>query len=186
MKSALAWWETCEATGETSLKNAYLELLEESIQTSAGFLPGAAERPRVMDRLHACCYFLEAMYPVLQRADCAEAYRQTLGAIARYLRDIAPDFARSDVYAQLLRARVYGNGVEPVDTTAARCEATALTAFQARSEDPAIDGCFLFGRRDGALVPHANPVSTAFAIQALEVWRAFEAGEEHPCHLPPI
>jgi hypothetical protein len=32
--------------------------------------------------------------------------------------------------------------------------------------------------------PHVNPVSTTFAIQALEMWRAFEAGESE--HVPSV
>ncbi len=189
-KSALAWWEVAEITGEAALRDAYLEMLDQALQSYRDFLPGAADRLRVMDRLHAYSYFLEAMYPMLHRAECVDAYRFTLDAVSRYLRDIAPDFARSDVYAQLLRARVYGAKVVPVNLPAAREEAIALAGFQAHTDDPRTDGGFLFGRLHGSLVPHANPVSTAFAIQALEAWRAFEetteAGVEDPCRLPPI
>jgi hypothetical protein len=185
-KSALAWWEVAEATGETALREAYLEMLDAGLRTYRDFLPGASDRTRVMDRLHAYCYFLEAMYPVLDRADCVEAYGYTLAAVSRYLRDIAPEFARSDVYAQLLRARVYGAGAVSVDVAAGQEEAAALAEFQVHGDDVRTDGAFLFGCRHGELAPHANPVSTAFAIQALEAWRAFGNGEENPCHLPPI
>lgn len=185
-KSALAWWEVAEFTGEQALRDAYLEMLNAALATYRSFLPGTPDRLRIMDRLHACSYFLEAMYPVLDRADCAEAYRYTLAAVSSHLRDIAPDFARSDVYAQLLRARIYGAKAVPPDVAAAREEAKELTRFQVHGGDARTNGSFLFGRRQGKLVPHANPVSTAFAIQALEVWRAFEAGEENPCRLPPI
>ena len=73
-----------------------------------------------------------------------------------------------------------------MDVRAAREEAAALAGFQVSSEDAHLDGGFLFGRRHNELVPHSNPVSTAFAIQALEAWRAFEAGENTSCRLPPI
>jgi hypothetical protein len=185
-KAALAWWEIAEITGEEGLRNAYSEMLEMGLRTHRSFLPGTTERLRVMDRLHAYIYFLEAMWPVLDRADCIEAYRHGLETVSRYLRDIAPQFARSDVYAQLLRARVCASGVIPVDVAAAREEAENLAGFQAVSEDSRVDGAFFFGRRDGHMVPHANPVSTTFAIQALEVWRAFEAAVTDPCHHPPI
>jgi hypothetical protein len=46
-------------------------------------------------------------------------------------------------------------------------EADALAEFQQASDDPRIDGGFAFGRRDGVVSPHINPVSTAFAMQAL-------------------
>lgn len=184
-KSALAWWELAEITGDGKLRAAYLELLGASLATYRDFLPGTDERLRVMDRLHPACYFLEALYPVLARTDCREAYGYTVDAVGRYLREIAPDFCRSDVYAQLLRARVYGAAALPVDMGAAREEAAALREFQVSSDDPRLDGGFLFGRRHGEMVPHSNPVSTAFALQALEVWRAFEGGEPL-CPLPPL
>ncbi len=185
-KSALAWWEVAEATGERTLRDAYLEVLDAGLRTHRDYLPGAAERPRVMDRLHPYVYFLESMTPVLDRPDCLDAYRWGLQTVSGYLRDIAPEFARSDVYAQLLRARVYAAGVIPVDLESAREEASALEGFRSTGGDPRVDGAFLFGQRGGTLVPHANPVSTIFAMQALEVWRAFEAGEANPCLLPPI
>jgi hypothetical protein len=185
-KSALAWWEVAEVTGETKLREAYLEILQASLLTCGSFLPGATEKMRVMDRLHPACYFLEAMYPMLHRADCAAAYRAMLASVACYLREIAPDFCRSDVYAQLLRARVYGAKAVPVDVAAGNEEAALLAAFQVNSEDPRLDGGFLFGRRHGELIPHSNPVSTAFAAQALEAWRAFGTGEDNPCQLPPL
>ena len=176
-KSALAWWEVAEITGDDDLRQAYLNLVAQPFQD---FLPGTEERLRVMDRLHAASYFLEALSPLLDRPACVEAYSFMLGRISRYLRDIAPDFARSDVYAQLLRARIYAASVIPVDVVLAREEADTLSTFQRP------DGGFWFGCRDGQFIPHINPVSTAFAIQALEVWRAFQDGETSPCSYPTI
>ncbi|MGD1070652.1 MAG: hypothetical protein ABSB15_10975 [Bryobacteraceae bacterium] len=186
VKAALAWWELAEITGEQPFREAWEEILEVGLHTHRDFLPGTADHLRVMDRLHAYTYFLEAMWQVLDRPACVEAYRYGLETVSCYLREIAPQFARSDVYAQLLRARIYGAKVIPVDRAAAAEEAEALEEFQVVSEDRRIDGAWLFGRRDGKTVLHANPVSTAFAIQALEVWRAFEAGETDPCRQPPI
>ena len=115
--------------------------------------------------------------PLLNRADCAAACASGIGKVGRLLREIAPEFARSDVYAQLLRARVYASNVIPLDVEAAREEAMRLAAFQTASNDSRIDGSFWFGQRGSEMVRHANPVSTAFAIQALGVWKAFESGE---------
>jgi hypothetical protein len=185
-KSALAWWEVAEITGDCDLRAAYLETIEDALKTYRDFLPGTSERLRVMDRLHAYSYFLEALYPQLHRPECVEAYRFTMDRVSFYLRDLAPEFARSDVYAQLLRARVYAAGVIPVDGEKAREEAAALAQFQAASEDPRIEGGFFFGRRGEAFIPHINPVSATFAVQALEVWRAFESGDPDPCLQPPI
>ncbi len=185
-KSALAWWEVAEITGDADLRAAYLATIEDALGTYRDFLPGTHERLRVMDRLHAYSYFLEALSPLLDRAECVEAYRFTMGQVSHYLRALAPEFARSDVYAQLLRARVYGAGVIEVDRTAAAEEAAALGTFQVASDDPRIDGGFFFGRRAGEMIPHVNPVSATFAVQALEVWRAFENGESNPCLIGPI
>jgi len=185
-KSALAWREVAEISGETALRDAYLETISGALRGYRDFLPGTPERLRVMDRLHAASYFLEALSPLLGRAECAEAYRFTMQSVSEYMRELAPEFARSDVYAQLLRARVYASGTIPVDLAAAREEAAALAGFQAASPDPHLDGGFWFGRRGDVTIPHVNPVSTAFAAQALEAWRAFEGGEPNPCLAPPI
>jgi hypothetical protein len=189
-KSALAWWELAAITGEEKLKQNYLDLIESGRHTCRGFLAGGGtekrDRIKIMDRLHAYCYFLEALSPLLGQADCVNTYREVMGETARYLRELAPQFARSDVYAQLLRARVRASHVIPLDPIAAAEEASALAVFQAESDDPRIDGGYYFGKRAGAMSPHVNPVSTTFAIQSLEMWRAFQAGESEACLQSPI
>ena len=67
------------------------------------------------------------------------------------LREIEPVFARSDVYAQLLRARLVGEacGVLPLDETSAAHEAEQAASFQVDSDYPRIAGGFLFGRKQG-------------------------------------
>lgn len=139
-----------------------------------------------MDRLHAYCYFLEALSPLLDRPECVKTYHEVMAETARWLRELAPHFVRSDVYAQLLRARVRASHVIPLDLIAAAEEASALAVFQAKSDDPRIDGGYYFGKRAGAMSPHVNPVSTTFAIQALEMWRAFQAGDSDACLQSPI
>jgi hypothetical protein len=181
LKAALAWWELAEATGDKFFQKAYLDMLKLALGTHAGYLPGAVDRHHVMDRLHAYCYFLEGLTPLLDRAECTEAYMRGVHSVSRYLRDIAPTFARADVYAQLLRARIYAAEAIGFNREAAAEEAEALAGFQAASEDPRIDGGFVFGKRDGAMSPHVSPVSTAFAIQALEMWRDFQAEGKPPC-----
>ncbi len=185
-KSALAWWELAAITGDQKLRQQYLDTIESGIHTCRGFLAGANERLKIMDRLHAYSYFLEALSPLLERSDCVKTYTEVLAEAARYLRELAPEFARSDVYAQILRARVRASHVIPVDMAAAREEADALAGYQSHSADPRFEGGFLFGKRDGVFSPHVNPVSTTFAIQALEMWRAFEAGESETCLQSPI
>jgi hypothetical protein len=179
-KSALAWWELAAITGDEKLKRDYLEVVEAGIRSCRGFLAGADERLKVMDRLHALLYFLEALSPMLDRADCVETYGDVLEAAVRHRRELESEFVRSDVYAQTLRARIRASHVIPMDIAAAHEEAAALAEFQADS------GGFIFGKRAGVLSPHVNPVSTAFAMQALEMWRAFEAGESETCLQPPI
>ena len=94
---------SCEATEDTRFIEPYERVLEASLRTCGDFLPGHPERPKVMDRLHAFLYFLEGLLPrarrpVLRRR-ASGGHRRVAGAAAR----IAPEFERSDVYAQLLR-----------------------------------------------------------------------------------
>ncbi len=89
-----------------------------------------------------------------------------------------PVFARTDVYAQLLRVRLWASGTLPLDLDAAQEEAEALMQLQVTSDDPRSDGAFTFGTRHGEKIPHINPVSTAFALQALHMW--------HTRSLPPL
>ena len=113
-------------------------------------------------------------------------YKNVLTEAARYLQELAPEFARSGVYAQVLRARVRASHVIPVDVDAAGEKRPRWPDSGAFSDDPRFDGGFVFGRRAGVMSPHVNPVSTAFAIPALEMWRAFEAGEFETCLQSPI
>jgi hypothetical protein len=86
------------------------------------------------------------------------------------------------VYAQLLRVRLFADalGAVPLDTGAAEAEAAAIPGFQISSQDPRTNGCFSFGKKDGALMPYANPVSTAFCLQALAMWSDYQAGRFKP------
>ena len=107
-----------------------------------------------MDRLHAFCYFLEGLLPRAGDSRCAAALRDGIGRCAWHLRDIAPEFERSDVYAQLLRVRLYADwlGVVPLDRSAAEFEAAQLAAFQADDSDPRdprMNGGYWFGRKNG-------------------------------------
>jgi hypothetical protein len=173
LKSAMAWWDLFEATGNPRFREAYERVLEYALRTCAGFLPGPADRLQVMDRLHAFCYFLEGMLPRSGDSACAAAIRDGMGRAAQLLREVAPQFERSDVYAQVLRMRLYADwaGVAPLDCQAARFEAEMLQGFQAADDDSRIDGGYYFGRKGAVRLPYVNPVSSAFAIQALELWR---------------
>lgn len=167
LKSAMAWHDLGE-----EFAGYYETALARALTPEEPFLPGAAEREKVMDRLHAYCYFLEGLLPVAARPECRRALADGVAQAAHWLREIAPRFARSDVYAQLLRIRLLAGaaGVVPLDARAAQEEAEALTAFQLADKDPRLDGGFSFGRKNGELMPFVNPVSTAFSMQALAMW----------------
>lgn len=182
LKAALAWYDVGTAAGDESLCMAYVDLVRQALEAHREFLRASPDPHRVMDRLHAYSYFIEALIPMLEDADCREACAYAIETVAANLREIAPLFARSDVYAQLLRARIFVSPALGIDSVAASEEAAALREFQAASSDKRIDGGFVFGRRDGVLSPHVNPVSTAFALQALEMWQAWQAGSKPPCH----
>jgi hypothetical protein len=173
LKSALAWYDLYDETGDAAFQRCYQRALDYSLHAYAAFLPGDPDPNRVMDRLHAYCYFLEGLLPCAGHKPCAAALCDGLRRVAGYLREIAPAFARSDVYAQLLRLRLFADwsGIVPVDRDAACWEAGRLREFQC-----AQTGGFYFGQKDGRMLPFINPVSAAFGLQALAMWRDFEAG----------
>jgi len=186
LKSALAWVEVAEAAGDAALAAPFCELMQKSLAAHRQYLPGAGDAATVMDRLHPYCYFLEAISPFVGRADCRDEYAWGWIALAICLRQIRPGFLRADVCAQLLRARLLAAEYIPVDRAAATEEADDVLAFQVHDDDRRTDGGFWFGRRNGQRIPHVSPVPTAFAIQALELWRAFQAGKIEPCLLRVI
>jgi hypothetical protein len=174
----MAWQDLYEATGDSCFRQWYLAARDRALASHRCFIPGHHDPERVMDRLHAYAYFLEGLLPCAGERDVAAAMREGVGTLARYLNEISPCFARSDVYAQLLRLRIYAEwlGVLAVDHAAARHEAEQLAAFQLSDADPRIEGGFAFGRRQGQLMPYVNPVSAGFGLQALALWRDYCAG----------
>lgn len=178
LKSALAWKELYEMTGDARFNEHFEHALALALANYPEFLPGASERQRVMDRLHAFSYFNEALLSVAERPECARALGDGIRRTAFHLRDVAPEFARSDVYGQLLRVRLFADalGAVELDKVQAAEEAAAMPVFQLQSTDVRLDGGFTFGKRNGAFAPHANPVSTAFCLQALAMWEAYQGG----------
>ena len=166
LKSALVW-------RELGLHDAWQQALAQALANEAGFLPGAGDRLGVMDRLHAYSYYMEAL--LAERSPLLSA---AIPRTAHYLHSIAPEFARSDVYAQLLRVRLYADalGIAGLDRDAASEEAAAIATFQYSTSDSRFDGGYCFGRRDGELLPFVNPVSTGFCLQALDMWEQHQAG----------
>ena len=150
LKAGLAWWDLWEATGDACYRDWYLALREQALRTACEFLPGHHDRRKVVDRLHAYLYFLEGLLP-MPDADLA----QGIGQVAELGRAFAPQFERSDVYAQLLRMRLFAGETPPPG------EVLRLLEF-ARE-----DGGFYFGRTAAGWEPHVSPVPTAFALQAL-------------------
>jgi hypothetical protein len=179
LKAAMAWWDLLEATADEHFREPYQRVLQYSLDAYGDFLPGHAEHPKVVDRLHAFLYFLEGMLPSAQEPRVAAAIRDGVPRVAHYLREIAPEFERSDVYAQLLRMRLYADraGALPLDRAAAQFEAEKLAQFQAAGSDPSTSGGFYFGRKAGTWLPYVNPVSSAFALQALELWDECRTGK---------
>jgi len=178
LKSAMAWQDLFEESGENAFQAAYETALENALESAPFFLPGDVDRERVMDRLHAYAYFLEGLLASPDRAECAKALSDGIARTGEYLNEIEPAFARSDVYAQLLRVRLFAAqvGIAPLDETQALREATLAAAFQLQDSDPRIDGGFAFGRRTAGMLPFVNPVSTGFCLQALALWSDHTSG----------
>jgi hypothetical protein len=180
LKSAMAWHDLFESTGDAAFREWYTRALDGALANWTDFLPGHPERIRVMDRLHAFAYFLEGLLPRATDPRCAAALAAGISRMAQFVDEVGAQFVRSDVYAQLLRVRLFADwaGAVPLDRQAACREAEALAQFQASSDDPRIDGGFYFGRNREDLIPHVNPVSTAFAMQALALWECRARGAQ--------
>ncbi len=178
LKSALAWLETAEITGDGGLARAFDRALELALLDHGTFLDAASDDHARMDRLHAYSYFLEALLAVPEDARARQALRSGIARAAAELRRIRPDFERSDVNAQLLRVRLWAHdlGLVPLDEKAAAEEARQAASYQMTSDDPRTDGGFNFGSRAGKLSNFANPVSTAFCLQALAMWEECAGG----------
>lgn len=172
LKSAMGWWDLYGATGDAAFRERYLESLAPALNGAGSFLAGGADRLEAMDRLHAYLYFLEGLLPAVEQERCALALAGGIGQVSGLLHEMETEFARADVYAQLLRIRILADaaGAAPLDRAAAAAEARTLAEFQAGSTDPRIDGGYWFGRKNREWLPHVNPVSTAFAIEALDLW----------------
>jgi hypothetical protein len=187
LKSALAWWELFETTGEAIYLESYERLLENSLRNYATFLPGHTDPLKVVDRLHAFLYFLEGLLPKACEATgspatterCRVALCDGIRRVSDHLPQTTSEFERSDVYAQLLRMRVFADWMRIValDEAVAQREAEILAGFQAVSDDRRINGGFYFGRKGGDWLPYVNPVSTAFAAQALALWQQYREGK---------
>ncbi len=171
MKSAAAWL----GIGDEHAKRMFDAALASALLNARVVLAGGdADRHRVMDRLHPYLYFLEALLYCP-----GAALANGIDRVAELLRDISPEFERSDVCAQLLRVRLAAHhlGAVSLDETAAGGKKRrGWLDIQARSDDARLDGGFWFGRKGGEMLPYMNPVSTAFSLQALALWEQQPGG----------
>lgn len=173
LKSALAWLELDEHAAGKGFAAEYERALQRALQTHIAFFDHEPDPSRVMDRLHAYCYFLEALQPRAERPEVRSALEDGIERAASHLRRVRAGFERSDVNAQLLRVRLWADaaGAVPLDERAAAEEAAWASAYQMTSPDPRLDGGFNFGQRGGQQTNFSNPVSTAFCLQALAMWQ---------------
>ena len=171
LKSALAWREI----GDPHARQMFDAAVKFAVASHEQFLQEESDREKLMDRLHAYCYFLEALLFTSER----QALHSGMSRAAQLLREIAPAFERSDVNAQLLRIRLLAHhlGMIQLDEPAAREEAARTASFQALdAADLRVRGGFWFGRKGAQTLPFSNPVSTAFCLQALALWDDHQAG----------
>jgi hypothetical protein len=177
LKSALAWLEVGDGEGADG-RRLFNAVLEYSLATHESFLAEEQDREKLMDRLHAYCYFLEALLFAPENDRAKRALSEGIARVAGLLREIAPEFERSDVCAQLLRVRLaaHHSGVVALDEVAAEEEANRATSYQSGSNGSRLHGGYWFGRKRGEMLPFMNPVSTAFCMQALEMWEQHRTG----------
>ncbi len=174
LKAALAWREVGDAQANRLFESA----LGQALSTHENFLAGEPDREKLMDRLHAYCYFLEGLLAVADRDQVRRVLQQGIDRVAGLLREISPQFERSDVCAQLLRLRLIAHHEHGIalDEDAAREEAQRTAFYQSNESDLRLRGGFWFGKKGDAVLPFMNPVSTAFAAQALALWEQHSAG----------
>jgi hypothetical protein len=176
LKAALGWLDLAAATGDDRWTRPFDEALARALRTHRAF-PGGEPGARTMDRLHAYGYFLEALLPRAGESAVRAALSEGIERTGSLLRQWRGEFERSDVPAQLLRVRLWADalGAVPLDARSAAEEAAwAARYFTAGPKN--VDGSFCFGSRAGELLPFANPVSTAFCLQALALYDDFKAG----------
>lgn len=168
LKSALIWREMNDEHAARMFDVA----LAMALATHETFLAEEPNQEKLMDRLHAYSYFLEALLAATEHIEARSALAWGIGRAGTLLREIAPVFERSDVSAQILRVRLTAHhmGIVPLDEVAASDEAARAASFQATSDDPRLKGGFWFGRKGSDMLPFSNPVSTAFCVQALALW----------------
>lgn len=178
LKSALGWLSVSEATGDTSYVSEYERALERALRTHAAFFEHEPDPQRIMDRLHAYGYFLEAILARAERTEVRQALAEGIERAAGHLRRVRGGFERSDVNGQILRVRLWadGLGAVPLDEASAAEEAEWAESYQMEQNDPRLDGGFNFGQRGGAPTNFSNPVSTAFCLQGLALWHDRRAG----------
>ena len=181
LKSALAWADLAKLFPGEAFEAWFEKALRYALDTHDTFLPGDDDALKVMDRLHAYSYFLEALLARAGRAEVRAALALGIPRAAGYLRAIAPRFERSDVCGQLLRVRLLAAaaGAVALDTAAAAEEAARCAAHQRFGGPPILDGGYGFGTRDGVALPYMNPVSTAFCMQAMQWWSDWQNGAFH-------
>lgn len=174
LKSALIWREMDDEHAQRMFDVA----LAISLATHESFLDDANPE-KVMDRLHAYSYFLEALLAATEHDEAKAALAWGLDRAGTLLRQIAPTFERSDVSAQILRVRLAAHyiGAVPLNEALASDEAQRAASFQAESPDSHLNGGFWFGRKGAETLPFANPVSTAFCTQALTLWDDHQRGQ---------
>ncbi len=177
LKSALIWREI----GDEHADRMFNVALAMALASHESFLSSEPNQEKVMDRLHAYCYFLEALMAATELPQAREALTWGIGKAGSLLRKIGPTFERSDVNAQLLRVRLMAHhwGIVPLDEEAAAQEADHVAQFQDASMQSRLSGGFWFGRKGDAMLPFSNPVSTAFCTQALALWDDHKRGQWH-------
>lgn len=174
LKAALAWHELGIETGDSRFHRLYDEVLAFSLGHYRETLDIETDKLKKMDRLHSWAYFLEGLQPVADREDVARVLRDALTEGETLREALAPKFLRSDVCAQLLRVKLLMGG------TPSPGEVERIEALQYDAGERSVAGGFAFARRDSALTPHVNPVSTVFCLQALSyVRRAAGNGLDH-------
>jgi len=182
LKAALAWRELSEQDDHPGHGSTFARTLQFALDDAAVFPLREPQRERMMDRLHAYCYYLEGLLGAARDPGAAGALARGIDRAAALFAQLSPDVERCDVSAQLLRLRVFAAalGIARMNESAAQAEAARISQYQIADTDPRSDGGFCFGRKGDEFLPHINPATTIFCLQALEFWRRYREGTFDP------
>ncbi len=142
--------------------------------------PPIPDPSRIMDRLHAYAYFLEGLLPVLDRPECAAAFRDGVDRARVFCAKSRP-FSRAPMCTRNCCERACWAKLTACCRSMKprpRTRRNRPRVFRFRGRSRRADS--YSGASKAQALPFVNPVSTAFCVQALALW------DDHGTRINPV